>query len=93
MTLDEAEHGLRTGEGEIRPVIDWLATTGDAASLLHLLQEEQTRASVLCIYSELPRARIPSSVFEAVEDLLPTLADGGREQAWGREILAERQPQ
>ena len=92
MTLDEAEHALLSDEGEIRPIIEWLGTTGDPALLLHLLRDEQTRLLVLYIYSELPGERIPSSVFEAVEDLLPTLAEGSREQACGQEILAERDP-
>lgn len=88
MTLHEAERILRTGLGPIRPIIDWLAVKQDAASLLHLLHDEETRPSVLYVFSELPTNRISSSVREAVGKLLPLTGEGTQERGWAENVLS-----
>ncbi len=86
MTLEEAEQNLRSGDGEIRPIIHWLHGA-DATLLLPLLLDAETRTSVLYILSELPARRIPAPLQLAIREMLPRLA--GRERLWAQDVLRE----
>jgi hypothetical protein len=87
MTVVEAEQALRSGEGEIRPIVDWLALEEDPSTLLPLLTDEETRSSMLYVYSELPSRRLTTTVRDAISELLGELQEGSREQAWALEAL------
>ena len=84
MTLEEAEQTLRSGDGEIRPIIDWLHEA-DATLLLPLLLDAETCTSVLYILSELPARRIPAPLRSAVKEMLSGL--DGRERLWAEDAL------
>ena len=88
MNFEEAEQSLRSGDGDIRLVIDWLHEA-DAAQLLPLLNDEETRPSVLYVLSELPARRIPVSVESALQAMLPKLEDGKPERLWAEDILTD----
>ncbi|WP_310533222.1 hypothetical protein [Novosphingobium sp.] len=86
MTLEEANQTLRSGDGEIRPIIDWLHNA-DATVLLPLLFDAETRTSVLYIVSELPARRIPAPLRSAVSEMLPQL--DGSERLWAENVLRD----
>ena len=89
MNFDEANATLRSGNGELRPVIDWLASEQDAAVLLPLLLEPDLRPSVLYVFSELPSQSISAAVTSAVKQLMSYLPNGSAERAWALDILLE----
>ncbi|WP_421839589.1 hypothetical protein [Novosphingobium sp.] len=86
MTLKEIDQSLRSGEGGIRNIIDWLHVA-DATVLLPLLLDAETCASVLYIFSELPTHRIPAPVRSAISEMLPQL--DGNERLWAEDVLRE----
>lgn len=88
MIFEEAEQILRLGDGEIRPIIDWLHEA-DAALLLPLLLDAETCRCVLYILSELPARRISASVKTALKEMLPKLEEGKRERLWADDILRD----
>ncbi|HQS96110.1 MAG: hypothetical protein B7Y31_06930 [Novosphingobium sp. 16-62-11] len=86
MTLEEANQTLRSGDGDIRPIIDWLHDE-DATVLLPLLLDAETRTSVLYILSELPARRIPAPLRAAIREMMPGL--DGPERLWAEEVLSD----
>ena len=88
MTFGEVEKSLRSGDGDIRLIVNWLYEA-DTALLLSLLHDEETRPSVLYVLSELPARRIPISVQSALKEMLPKLEKGKRERLWAEDILAD----
>lgn len=88
MTLREVEQTLRSGDGLIRPIIDWLHDE-DPAVIIPSLQDPDTCASVLYILKELPARRISAPMQSAMRALLPSLPIGGQERVWAEEVLRE----
>lgn len=86
--FEEAEQILRSGDGEIRPIIDWLHEA-DTALLLPLLLDAETCSSVLYVLSDLPARRISASVETALKEMLPKLEEGKREWLWADGILRD----
>lgn len=89
MNFQAAEHIIRSGDGRLRPVIDWFAVDGNPTLLMPLLLDDETRCSALYVLAELPRRRISKEILAAVCRIIPNTVEGSEERHWAEEVLPE----
>lgn len=85
MDLESALQIMRSGNGRLRPIIDYYAEKSRQPELCPFVDDSEIGASVLYVLSEVP------TVHERIlESIRATLAKGevsGRSKAWAEEIL------
>lgn len=85
MNLDLALSIMRTGEGELRPIIDYYAKTKNENELIPYIIDDEIGLSVLYILSEIPS--ISNSVISEIKRLLieGLIINSGK--TWADEII------
>jgi hypothetical protein len=85
MNLDLALSIMRTGEGRLRPIIDYYAKTKKEYDLIPYLYDNEIRSSILYILSELPT--LDSLVLIEIKKLNSIGLISDSDKAWTNDII------
>ena len=85
MNLEQILSTIRTGEGELGPIIEYYADIGEESELIPYLDDQDVLPTILYILSELPRVheKMLKEIEMRVE--IGNIPDSAR--AWAEDIL------